>query len=139
MLICTNCGRVIEEDSLVYHAETHGERRADDCYCGGEFVAAVECEICGKYMADADSRIVCDSCVAENTTFETAREIGEQNKEKIEINGFFFDIFSEEEIDEILLEFAKKKCFGNPELVKNYTYNDDVWYFEDWLLGKLEK
>lgn len=138
MFICTDCGKSIGDDELMFHVESHGERRADDCDCGGEFVEAVECEICGRYMAGDDARIVCDNCVSENSTFETACEIGNENKEKIEINGFFYEIFTEEEVNEILLEHAKKKVFGDENLVNKFI-RSDVWYFEDWLLGKLEK
>lgn len=67
MLICDWCGRLIEEDELKYYTEPHGERRPDDCSCGGTFVEARRCECCGEYYDESEMiGFECVSCQREN-------------------------------------------------------------------------
>jgi hypothetical protein len=137
MFVCNNCGRTIDDEELTFHSESHGERRADDCSCGGEFVAAKECLICGKAIDKHEDGDICSECLDEHKTFDNAVKIGKENEEQTYINGFFFEMLTKDEIETALTEFSRKKFDGDKDSVKKYI-DADPWYFEDWLMNELE-
>lgn len=65
MLICNNCGKIIEESELSTHKEfisyfgddKYYETSSDGCPCGGEFEEAVKCDCCGEYYLNSDMLI----------------------------------------------------------------------------------
>ena len=136
MFICTDCGKTIDDDELVFYKESHGESRAYDCDCGGEFVEAKECLICGKVIEKNGNFDTCAECLGEHKTFENAVKIGKENAEQTYINGFFFEMLTSEEIENALTEFARKKFEGDKVSVKKYI-DADPFYYEDWLLNEL--
>lgn len=71
MYICDRCGDVVEEVGCdrVWHRELDAPYYTDEdecCFCGGDYVEAVECVRCGEY--EAENELIfgwCRACVAE--------------------------------------------------------------------------
>lgn len=57
MYICDCCGRLREQPRLIKerHGSPYGyELYFESCSCGGEYDAAVPCDICGTYIREQD-------------------------------------------------------------------------------------
>jgi len=69
MLICEDCGKVICEDELGGYYDNdyvdgfcvRHEFVAHNCSCGGEFVEAKKCPMCGEEYI-AEGQLVCEFC-----------------------------------------------------------------------------
>ena len=129
MWICDNCGELYEE------LEKH-------CKCGGYIVNAIECKACGEYY-DEDILIgfgkdkICESCYDNSLDFENAFEYGTEDKEKREINGFLATHFSDDQIENILIEVLKKSRFSEYELAKEYLGKDN-WDFGEMIAKNIK-
>lgn len=133
--VCEDCGRVLDEEELPVYNEDYGfetgigyksiiQEIVDTCNCGGSFVEATECE-CGEYFNDCDNIGICNNCLEENATFENAIKIGNENPEKISINGYFASEFTVEEIEEILRrELIESSEFVDKRKHKEYCLNN---------------
>ena len=150
MLICENCGKTILESEVRTRKETHSletsmgysfdvEYFDEDCDCGGAFVEAEICPICGEYKPK-DLNKVCDYCLEDEETLETALEMGDKFKYDVEINSFLASVFTPQEIEEILTrEF--KQANGSflreytKEMVKDYLYTEKE-VFADFVYDK---
>lgn len=153
MLICENCGKTILESELKTHAETHiletsigytfdVEHFEEDCECGGAFVDAEICPVCREYKVK-DLCKVCDSCLEEEETVENALLMGDEYKEEVKINSFLASVFTEKEIEEILMREFKvaNESFlreYTKEMVKDYLYADKE-VFADFVFDKRSK
>ena len=113
MLRCKYCGEVIGEEQLVKRAENPmiygGYTESYRCPCCGndEFDEGELCEVCGKFFSsefgdDEGREGICDGCLDGFLSVETLLELGEEDREEIEINGFLRSAFSVSEIEEIL-------------------------------------
>ena len=108
---CHECDRRFEEPDFVI--ERHGldtppyEKIAVCPYCKGYFEEMQECKICGQHFTDDElSGGVCDECIYEKATdVEFCYKLGaeENAQESVKINGFVASYFSEEQINEILI------------------------------------
>lgn len=118
MYICERCGEVRDEDELRECSERvfncYGEYMGSksyqsDCSCGGEFVEAGECEICGEYIVPGER--VCNNCIEEYATVENAILFGAQADclGIIKINGFLEECFTASEIENILRAHLENK------------------------------
>lgn len=148
MMICDNCGELCDEDDLPTYTEDYGydtgvgyrscpQTFTDcDCSCGGTFVDAKRCEICDEWCNPDDLHGgVCDSCLDDSVDVDYALLIGDENKEKIEINGFLSQIFSETEIENLLKNrLNENKSFYRKE-TENYCL-DDKDYFGEMLTNE---
>lgn len=150
MLICENCGNTILESEIKTRTETSisetssgfifdVEHYDEGCDCGGAFVEAEICPICGEYKPK-DLNKVCDYCLEDEETLETALEMGEKFKDDIEINSFLASVFTPQEIEEILTrEF--KQANGSflreftKDMVKDYLYTEKE-VFADFIYDK---
>lgn len=148
MYICDNCGCTCDDDDLPIYEEDYGfetgigfksmkQTFVDNCSCGGNFVEAQECEMCGEYFAEDDLEGgVCKECLEQNATFDNAIELGDENKDTVEINGFYASAFTLSEIEEILKrELVEAKKLAPDKIntdAKNYCL-DDKSYFGEWL------
>lgn len=140
MMICEECGYLCDRDDIGTVSEWRGECHGVECYedvidtcphCGGTFVATVECKICGSYHKDEWGWIgYCDECLEKEATFEMATEIGKDNKESVKVNGLITHMFTADEIEAILLDYAKNHqerdenaktyCLGDMFCLANY-------------------
>ncbi len=143
MLVCNICGEVISEEELRTYKEIHdyssigqafAERFTDfRCDCGGEYVEATLCKICGKWFNNEDLHGVCESCLDYYETLDNALEIGEQYTEKVEINNFLAMVFGENEINAILTQAAKERFADHSKQVVEYL-EDDKQAFSEWVI-----
>lgn len=129
--VCEYCGKVLDEEELPVYNEDYGfetgigyksiiQEIVDTCNCGGNFVEATECEMCGEYFNDCDDIGICNNCLEENATFENAIKIGDDNPEKIYINGYLASEFTNEEIEEIL----RRELVESSEFVDKRKYKE---------------
>ena len=150
MLICENCGKTMLESEVRTRIETFELKTTmgsffdpqyfdEGCDCGGAFVEAEICPICGEYKPK-DLNKVCDYCLEDEETLETALEMGDKFKDEVEINSFLASVFTPQEIEEILTrEF--KQANGSflrdytKDMVKDYLYTEKE-VFADFIHDK---
>ena len=139
MLVCNKCGKIVDESELGYVTEPHGERHLNTvCRCGGDFIPATQCSICGKWFDNTELHGVCEGCLSDYETVETAIEIGEKNLEKREINGFFANILTTEMINFIIAKWVTENYVDHSKAVVEYL-EDDVAYFSGFLEDKYKE
>lgn len=152
MLICDKCGELVDENEL----ETVHDRdyvnnglgmecvRDDEfykeCNCGGDWVEATECRICGKWFNDELYIKVCEECLEDNATFENALKVGneEECQQEIKINGYLAREYSKDQIESLLLRDLEESLRLNCNLSYREFLLDDKDYFADYLIKKGE-
>lgn len=141
MYICEDCGKIVAEEDVSAHNESIGEYWGVPCFetiyscphCGGELEEATECVVCGGWSSEDNG--ICDDCLDKLTTDENCLDIGEENLEKIKINGFLYSAFNEDEINNILWEKLKEDQIKLDEV--KVAYRDyDKSYFAEWVKNK---
>lgn len=127
MYVCNRCGATTDE--IESYTEWHGAEGTSNygeitfdkpCRCGGNFVEAKECNLCGEWF-DPDNMYdgICEECLKKETTEENAYKLGEECKESVKINGFLKSVFDTEEIVQIL-----KNAYNDlPQYYKNKHTN----------------
>lgn len=154
MVICEDCGAVIDEDELVttksYVSEYMGGcyENITGCSCGGAVTDAERCDICGEYYREDELHNgICDSCLEEEMTVDNAIKCGKDGSARVEvsINGFLARCFDEEEIDALLLQ-ALEMQIGSSEAnavaimdSAEEWCKEDIAYFAEWLKGRKEQ
>jgi hypothetical protein len=132
MYVCDKCGELISENELHYVTEMHGERHLSMvCPCGGEFIPATKCLVCGEWFDNTELHGVCEVCLDEDETVGTALELGAYGLEKVDgINGFIADVLSVEQINKILTKWVEENFTDHSKAVKDYIYADKMAYSE---------
>ena len=144
MYICEHCGELREElPCSKYYDRVDGnwamsgwvEEEDNECSCGGTFVEATECPVCGEWTNPKEGNI-CKECLKEEMTLENAIEYSRECGFGYEIElPDFFEFYTAKEIEEILIKHilsTKTKEQGN---VKEYCEND-ISCFSDFLERK---
>lgn len=135
MYICNCCGETTRE--LPEYTEDFGfetgvgyksmeQTFVGECSCGGTFVDAKQCEICGEWE-DPDNLVedICERCFDEESTFANAISFVAENKEYVEINGYLASEFTPEQIEKILLkELEEAKKLGIKTKHKEFCLKD---------------
>lgn len=137
---CHECDRRFEEPDII--TETHGletppyEKIGVCPYCKGYFEEMTQCRICGQYFTDGElSDGVCDECIYEHSTdIELCYRLGEEAEESIKINGFIASYFSEEQINEILINRIREI-----NRIVNISCYDFIDSDKSWFAEKLIK
>lgn len=148
MYICCNCGELIEDEDFPTITQTHGytslgfpinEEVDGCCSCGGDFVEAQKCKICGTYFAQEDCEEICKDCFDdEKSCLQSILDFGYSNKEDFPLSFFFTRVFTPEKIHDILEDYvrANEKFFA-PEIKKFiYEYESE---FHDYLVEEQNK
>jgi hypothetical protein len=135
MLVCNHCGKIIEESELGYGYEPHGERTPDCCSCGGDFIEATQCKICGEWFDGSDLHGVCEACLEENETVGEALEYGKERTEDVRINGFVANVLSVEHINKILEKWVEENFIDHGTPTRRYLEND-VSEYSEYLIDK---
>lgn len=132
MLVCNKCGRIVDESELGYATEAHGERHLNTvCRCGGEYIEANKCAVCGEWFDNTDLHGVCEGCLYEDETVGTALEIGAYSLQKVDgINGFIADVLSVHQMNKILTKWVEENFTDHSKAVKDYLYADKSAYSE---------
>lgn len=144
MYICESCGKLVSDGEISAHKE-RGEywgtpflSEVSCCpVCGGGLVEAKECTICGEWIKDGDWDI-CEECLEKEKTKDNCFEIGKENEETFNINGFIFSAFSKDEIEQILLKYLENDEQKMKKAVQEYC-EYDMSYFVDWVGAKWYK
>lgn len=133
MYICEHCGELIEElPSERYYDRVDGnwamsgwvEEEDNSCSCGGDFVEAVKCKICGEWTNPQESNI-CKECLKEEMTLENAIEYSREYGYGYEIElPDFFKIYSQKEIEEILVKHIRSTKGKEQSNVIDYCEHD---------------
>lgn len=135
MLVCNRCGMLIEDEELGFGYEAHGEKVADTCRCGGDFIEATKCDVCGEWFDNTDLNGVCEDCLNYHETVGEALELGENDKTTVTINGFVAAVLSEEQINKILERWVEENFTDRSKPVVEYC-EDDKDYFADFVRDK---
>lgn len=140
--ICEMCGAIIDEDELrftrYYDSDLHFYYEEDNlCSCGGDYVEAHRCEICGEYHLEEDMNgDVCLNCLRENATIDNAFEAVENTEDNHDyaIPDFLVRIFGEPR--EIYTRLFNRLKEDNPreakKTLKEWAVTDDA--FVDYVL-----
>ena len=140
MLVCTTCGRVYEEEEVkkIHHDhEFHYDEvyyRCPNCH-NDEFEEAKMCKLCGEYFYDEDNIGVCEECLEISETVETALEYGAERMESVAINGAFYAVYTEEEINAILTKHFEEHFTDHSKQVVRYC-EEEKRDFAEWLIEK---
>lgn len=130
---CHVCGRKFETPDFV--EEKHGldsppyEKMAVCPYCHGYFEEMHKCEICGEYFCEDEIEWgVCHGCIEKNLTVDNCYRWGEDCKEKIEINGFLRAVYSDIDIERLLLKNFKDTCLHKKIVCQSFVNTDYSWF-----------
>lgn len=137
MYICCDCGEVVERFDCGTHRAYVGEYLGISVYrdsaccpeCGSTCLQdAVKCEECGGWCLEEDlSNGFCKKCldsVSVKDCFDVAKKFDE--KKDIKINSFIAEMFTVEEMEDVLLE-ALKNCDAD---ASKYVNVDREWFSE---------
>lgn len=129
MLVCNKCGTLVQANDLGYVTEVHGERhRNTHCKCGGEFIPATQCKLCGKWFDNTDLHGICEGCLEEYETVGSALEMGDSNRTMVAINGFIADILDEDMINAILTKWVEENYTDHSRPVVDYCEYDKSYF-----------
>lgn len=146
-IICKDCGKLFNEEDLEIVGECEPEYEyiptevgtithfvgwvgGDIDYhcpdCGGELAPATHCECCGELKAIHGNNWVCDDCkdeFIEKEPLNVAFGLGEYSYVAKPINGFIDYLFTQDEINRILIDYVKehKKDIVTEFLAKKYA------------------
>ena len=123
-MICLDCGNVFSADEVERVQEYRGECWGSPAYeeelicphCkSSDIEDAEECEICDSWCSAEelyDNGGICTACLEMYSTDKECFEACERNKEteSVEINSYLAYMFSESEIEDILLDELAKSA-----------------------------
>ena len=123
-MICLDCGTVFDADEVQRVQDYRGECWGRPAYeeelicphCKSSGIDdAEECEICGSWCSTEelyDNGGLCTACLETYSTDKECFEACERNKdtESVELNSYLAYMFSEDEIEDILLEELAKSA-----------------------------
>lgn len=136
MLVCDRCGRLIEDDELRFDVEDYGGKSAVPCSCGGTFIEAEQCSVCGEWFDNTDLHGVCEGCLGEYETVGEALAIGAENTTSVDgINGAVAHLLSVEQINNILTKWVEENFTDRSKPIVEYCEDDKI-YFSEWLESK---
>jgi hypothetical protein len=136
MLVCNKCGTLIDDKELDYVTEMHGERHLNTaCRCGGDFIPATQCKICGVWFDNSGLYGICEGCLEEYETVGTALEIGDANREDVEINSFVASVLSADRINHILEKWVEENYTDHSSDVRRFL-NRDLGVFSEHIENK---
>lgn len=148
MLICDRCGSIIEDSELRTSFQCHGytdlgdafeERIAERCRCGGDFVDATRCEICGEWFNDTKCYGVCEMCIDEHMTVHDALGFGKDNTTSIDdINGAVASLLTTEEINRILTRWVEENFVDYSRDISKFI-KSELNEFSEWLKEKAKE
>ena len=135
---CLTCGHIFdfgEEKKIKECVGYYGSSKAYETYCvcpscGGKYEETTECIVCGsKHLENELTDGVCEDCIEEySKDVDFCFEAGKNEKENVELNLLLTTVFSEEEIENILIDKIKKENIDISKFAK-----DDL----DWFAGKI--
>ena len=145
MLVCDCCEKTKHENEIRTYKVSHGEtslgfsltEEFEDatCRCGGNFVEAKKCKICGALFPKSEYADMCESGMEDYESVEIALEIGKERKTTVEVNEFVAYALSDEQINKILTKWVEENFVDHSNTVVEYLENDKPW-FSDYIAEK---
>lgn len=142
MLICKKCNTTLKRlpiEKFVHYeldypvTEYLEVNYCENCGARDYIQEASRCMVCGGFSAEYDERsfCICKECVDQYKTVENALKIGNEYPCNAEINEFVATIFTNEEINNILIDYVKSN-YKDLQKAKEYCEQDPFW-FEEWI------
>lgn len=143
---CLKCGHIFEEGEEKTYIENYGEPGGKPYLqwfgccplCGGEYEETKQCVVCGSehlkdelYFCD-----VCENC-KDDIKFEykyrpdLCYKLAEKGKRSVSINPFLADMFTEEQINEILFKELISSSSFMPVNCEAFIEADEYWFIEN--------
>jgi hypothetical protein len=147
---CLECGHIFEEGEQAEWEERHSldttpyEKWSGCPLCRGDYGEAVRCVCCGaEFLEEELTDGVCDGCVEDlkdqyryNPT--KCYEISKGETAKVEINYFLSCMFTEKQIEDILIENIRKASSLVPIDCSAFMDADKSW-FEERIVEEVKK
>ena len=136
MYRCENCGNVFEDPAIVIErhgfSDGPGEEFGVCPYCNGDYAEAKQCEHCSEWFVEDDlCEGWCDSCIdSYQNDIETCYKVGKECPESIKINGFLATMFSNEDVEEILMGKLREAAELLPQKCECFINEDKSWFVE---------
>ena len=151
MYKCLDCGHIFEEGEQARWSESRGEYWGAPCseemsgcpLCKGDYEETVCCSVCnGNFLEEELNGGICESCVDEIKSQyrynpQKCYELSKGETEKIKINCFLACMFTEKQIEEILLLNIRKASALMPIDCSAFMDADKSW-FEDKIVEEVK-
>lgn len=146
MYICENCGRLYDGD-FGTHIEHHGHSSYYDeevdndlvCgTCGGEYVEATKCAICGEWCCDNEEVGICDNCLDKAKNCNNALAIWEDDTVTVEVNPALAYVLGKDKINKILTTYLMAHKDEYATDIRLYI-NENIDVLADILKERKEK
>lgn len=140
MYKCIECGHLFEEGEESKWTEPYGENFSGCPLCKGNYERTEPCLICGTECFETDiTSGLCEHCIANyENDVDMCYEIGKNDTDKIELNCFLSAMFTQEEIEIILLKHLKNEQKRFKVDCNPFISNDKYWFAER-LLEEIKK
>lgn len=142
MYKCYDCGHIFDEGEEKYIGDGWKEPIEAVCpVCKGNFVEAVRCNCCkGVFLEEELEDGFCQECIDEKLNeyrfgkIQKLYLICSDEKEKVELNPFIAYMFSESQINELLLRELIES-----DKIKKIDCFDFIKEDMDWFIDKIMK
>jgi hypothetical protein len=147
---CVSCGHIFEDCEQAEWEEKHGldtppyEKFVGCPLCGCTYEETVKCECCGAdFLEEELTYRVCEDCLEqEKNTYrynpQKCYELSKDETAKVEINYFLSCMFTEKQIEEILLLNIRKASALMPIDCSAFMDADNSW-FEERVVEEVKK
>ncbi len=142
MYVCPNCGRTIE--TLPKIKEIHDELDGNPwewvsdccCKCGGYFEEAYQCQVCDDYYCEDEINDgVCFACLERNLKPDSILNFIDKEPtfpERVNIKSIFLSVFTDSEINQILLNELKKSIVDLRMLPNSLENAIKTVFIDEW-------
>lgn len=140
MLKCLECGHIFEDGEQRKWKEQIGEFWGQPVYetligcpnCGGAYDETKACAVCGSEQLECDLYGgICVDCLKKyKNDLDTCLKLGAIDKEEIKINSLLVTMFTQAEIEEILIRELKEAEKIAPVDCSSFVYDDLEWFGE---------
>lgn len=120
MFKCFDCDSLLDYEDLKYEKDRDTLERRRYCpHCGSDNIdEVVSCSECGEYYPEGDlfgMNSVCEDCIMKmRYDLDFCAAVGDEVQEEVSLNGFLLEMFSEEEIEAILMRELKAASETSP-------------------------
>ena len=145
---CLECGHIFEDGEQAEWEEKHGldtppyEKFSGCPLCGCAYEETVKCECCGAdFLEEELTDGVCEDCLEQEKDAyrynpQKCYELSKGETAKVEINYFLSCMFTEKQIEEILILNIRKASALMP--IDCSAFMDNSW-FEERIIEEVKK
>ena len=132
MLICKNCGDQVSENDIKVDENNVAYCRVCNDY---DITEAKRCPICNEWYDADDGVHICECCLDDAMTVGNAIEFGAGGTTDVEVNGLFYALLSEKEINDILTKYVEEHYTDYSKEIVNFC-NEHKHEFADFVAEK---